>query len=56
MYADIQSGIGDAAPEAPVVYYAHRHVGSARVNDLLYDNVNIAHFENAWLTNGGAGK
>ena len=56
MYAQIQKTIGADMPVIPIVYYAHRHVGSNRLNGFVYDNQGLAHFENAWLTNGGASK
>jgi len=56
MYSDLQSMIGTDAPVAPIVFYAHHHVGSNRVNDLFFDNMYLAHFDKAWLTGGGASK
>ena len=56
LYSKIQSNIGSAAPVMPIVYYAHRHVGANRVNDLDYDNMGLAHLDKAWLTGGGAAK
>lgn len=55
-YAQIQQMIGADAPVMPIVYYAHNFVGSNRVHNLFYDNMGLAHFNSAWLTNGGAGK
>ena len=55
-WADIQTTIGSSMPVVPIVYYAHRHVGSNRVNDLVYDNQGLPHLEKAWLTGGGAAK
>jgi peptide/nickel transport system substrate-binding protein/oligopeptide transport system substrate-binding protein len=56
LYEQIQALIGADAPVAPIVYYAHNHVGSSRVHDLNYDNMGLSHFDKAWLTNGGAAK
>jgi peptide/nickel transport system substrate-binding protein/oligopeptide transport system substrate-binding protein len=56
LYNTIQQTIGKTNPTVPIVYYAHRHVGANRVNDLVYDNMGIAHFDKTWLTGGGAAK
>jgi oligopeptide transport system substrate-binding protein len=53
-WGDVQTTIGSALPVVPIVYYAHRHVGANRVNELLYDNQGLPHLEKAWLTGGGA--
>lgn len=55
-YEDIQATVAKAAPTMPLVFYAHRHVGSNRLNDFMYDNQGLAHFDTAWLTDGGASK
>jgi oligopeptide transport system substrate-binding protein len=55
-WADIQTKIGSTLPVIPIVYYAHRHVGANRVNNLVYDNQGLPHLEKAWLTGGGASK
>lgn len=55
-YADLQSTIAQSAPTSPIVFYAHRHVGSNRLNNFLYDAQGLAHFDKAWLTDGGATK
>lgn len=54
MYSDIQTGIGNDAPVTPIVFYSHHHVGSNRVNDLVYDNMGLAHLDATWLTGGGS--
>jgi peptide/nickel transport system substrate-binding protein/oligopeptide transport system substrate-binding protein len=56
MYNKIQQAIGSTNPVIPIVYYSHRHVGSNRVNDFVYDNQGLGHFDTAWLTGGGATK
>lgn len=56
MYTKIQETIGATNPTVPIVYYAHRRVGSNRLNDFVYDNQGLAHFENAWITGGAAAK
>jgi len=55
-WAKIQEAIGSQMPVVPIVFYAHRHVGSSRVNDLVYDNQGLPHLDKAWLTGGGASK
>ncbi len=54
MYDEIQQTIGKSNPTVPIVYYAHRHVGSNNLNDFVYDNQGLAHLDKAWLTGGGA--
>ena len=54
IYEEIQATIAKANPTVPLVYYAHRRVGSNRLNDFVYDNQGLANFENAWITGGGA--
>ena len=56
MYTKIQATIGADVPTVPIVYYAHRRVGSDRLNDFVYDNQGLVAFENAWITGGGAAK
>jgi oligopeptide transport system substrate-binding protein len=56
MYTKIQQKIGETNPTVPIVYYSHRHVGSNRLNDFVYDNQGLAHFDTAWLTGGAATK
>jgi oligopeptide transport system substrate-binding protein len=54
MYTKIQQTIGATDPTVPIVYYAHRHVGANRLNNFVYDNQGLAHFDTAWITGGGA--
>jgi len=56
LYTQIQQKIGAVDPTVPLVYYAHRHVGSNRLNNFVYDNQGLAHFDTAWITGGGASK
>ncbi|HEY5540107.1 MAG TPA: peptide ABC transporter substrate-binding protein [Coriobacteriia bacterium] len=56
LYDQIQRKIGETDPVAPIVYYAHRNVGSNRLNNFVYDNQGLAHFDTAWITGGGASK
>lgn len=55
-WGEIQTTIGSTLPVVPIVYYSHRHIGSNRVNDLVYDNQGLPHLDKAWLTGGGASK
>lgn len=54
LFQDIDKRIGAKTPVVPLVYYAHRHVGSNRLNDFVYDAIGLGHFETAWMTDGGA--
>ena len=54
MYEEIQATIAKTNPTVPIVYYAHRRVGSNRLNDFVYDNQGLANFVDAWITGGGA--
>lgn len=56
LYEQIQSTIAQSNPTVPLVYYAHRRVGSNRINDFVYDNQGLTAFENVWITGGGATK
>lgn len=56
LYEQIQSTIAQTNPTVPLVYYAHRRVGSNRINDFVYDNQGLTAFENVWITGGGAAK
>jgi oligopeptide transport system substrate-binding protein len=56
IYQGVQTTVGEAAPTVPIVYYAHRRVGSNRLNDFVYDNQGLANFAEAWITGGGAAK
>jgi len=48
-YEDIQSTIASTDPVIPIVWYAHHHVGSDRVNDLFYSNTGLADFIKVWI-------
>jgi oligopeptide transport system substrate-binding protein len=54
LYEEIQATIAKTNPTVPIVYYAHRRVGSNRLNDFVYDNQGLANFVDAWITGGGA--
>lgn len=49
-YQDLEKLVGDATPVAPLMFYAHRHVGSDRVNDLVYSASGLASLDKCWLT------
>ncbi len=53
-YQEIERAIGAEVPVVPIVFYAHRHVGSNRLNDFVYSSTGLASFETAWITGGGA--
>jgi len=55
-YQAINTEIQSTNPAVPLMYYAHRHVGSDRVHDLYYNPSGLAGLDKAWLTNGGAAK
>ena len=55
-YQAINTKIQASNPVVPLMYYAHRHVGSDRVHDLYYSPQGLAGLDKAWLTNGGAAK
>ena len=42
--------IGATCPDAPVMYYTHDEVASARVNNLTYSPLLFADFVNCWLS------
>jgi oligopeptide transport system substrate-binding protein len=56
IYTGIHKTVGQSNPDVPIVYYAHRHIGSNRVNDLMFDNQGLPHLDRAWLTGGGTAK
>ena len=53
-YQAIDATIQAANPVVPLMYYAHRHVGSARVNNLYYSPMGLAALDKCWLTDGAA--
>ena len=55
-YQAINNTVQATNPDIPLMFYKHHHVGSARVNELVYDSQGIPHFEKTWLTGGGAAK
>ena len=55
-YQKVQETVQATNPNVPLLFYKHHHIGSARVNELIYDPQGIPHFEKTWLTGGGAAK
>ena len=54
VYEEIQTTVGQSNPTVPLLYYAHRRVGSNRLNDFVYDNQGLTDFTQCWITGGGA--
>jgi oligopeptide transport system substrate-binding protein len=55
-YQAVNGTIQSTNPVAPLMFYKHHYVGSARVNEFVYDAQGIPHFDKTWLTGGGAAK
>ena len=53
-YQEINAKIQESDPVVPLMYYAHRHVGSERVNNLFYSPMGLAALDKCWLTDGAA--
>ncbi len=53
-YQAINETIQATDPVVPMMYYAHRHVGSARVNNLYYSPMGLAALDKCWVTDGAA--
>jgi oligopeptide transport system substrate-binding protein len=53
-YQAIDAKIQASNPVVPMMYYAHRHVGSARVNNLYYSPMGLAALDKCWLSDGAA--
>ncbi|MBN1628364.1 MAG: ABC transporter substrate-binding protein [Thermoleophilia bacterium] len=49
-YQAIVKTIGDEAPVIPIVKYRHHHVGSDRINDLVYSAQGLASLEKTWIS------
>jgi oligopeptide transport system substrate-binding protein len=52
-YQEVNGIIQAANPVVPLMFYRHHHIGSERVNNLIYSAQGIADFTSVWLTNGG---
>ncbi len=48
-YQEINRMIGEDAPVAPMVFYAHSHVGSDRIMGFIYSPLNFANLESCWI-------
>ena len=55
-YQKVNETIQATNPNIPIMFYKAHYVGSARVNELIYDPQGIPHFDKTWLTGGGAAK
>ena len=49
-YQQIVRTVGDECPVIPIVSYRHQHVGSDRVNDLVYSALGFLSLETAWIS------
>jgi peptide/nickel transport system substrate-binding protein/oligopeptide transport system substrate-binding protein len=49
-YREINKKIGEDLPIAPIMFYAHNHVGSDRVQKMYYDPQGKADLGNASVT------
>jgi oligopeptide transport system substrate-binding protein len=48
-YQDVNAALGEDSPIAPLVFYAHRRVGSARLNNFTYSPMGLSDFVSCWL-------
>jgi len=48
-YQEMEKTIGDDAPVAPMVYYAHQHVGSDRIHGFVYSPMNYCDLSAVWI-------
>ena len=55
-YQDIDKKISEANPIAPLTFYAHRHLGSARVRNLIYSPTDLTAFDKCWIVAPAATK
>jgi oligopeptide transport system substrate-binding protein len=46
----VVKAIGEECPEAPIATYAHHHVTTARVHNLIYSAMGILDFVSCWVT------
>jgi len=53
-YQEIDATVQATNPVVPMMYYAHRLVGSARVNNLYYSPMGLAALDKCWVTDGAA--
>ena len=52
-YQEVNALIQADNPVAPLMFYRHHHIGSERVNNLVYSAQGLTDFPSVWLTNGG---
>jgi len=55
-YQAIEKTIGEQTPVAPLTFYAHRHVGSSRVHNLIYSPMGLGAFDKCWIVAPAATK
>lgn len=55
-YSAINKTVQAANPVAPLMFYKHHHVGSARLNNFTYDAQGLGDFIDVWMTGGSAAK
>ena len=48
----INKTIGSTNPVAPIMFYKHHHVASARINDFTFSAMYLANFSKVWITPG----
>ncbi|MFH1834398.1 MAG: peptide ABC transporter substrate-binding protein [bacterium] len=48
-YQEMERTIGEDAPVAPMVFYAHKHIGSDRIMGFIYSPMNLANFNSVWI-------
>lgn len=53
-FQEIDKTIGADIPVAPLMFYKHHHVGSARLRDFTFGPMYFGNFEKAWVADGGA--
>jgi peptide/nickel transport system substrate-binding protein/oligopeptide transport system substrate-binding protein len=52
-YQAVNDKIQADNPVVPLMFYRHHHIGSERVNNLIYSAQGLTDFTSVWLTNGG---
>ncbi len=53
-FAKIDATIGADNPVAPLMFYKHHHVGSAKLRDFKFNALYFGNFEKAWIASDGA--
>jgi peptide/nickel transport system substrate-binding protein/oligopeptide transport system substrate-binding protein len=54
MFEDIDKMIGADTPVAPVMFYKHHHVGSARLRDFTFTPMYLGNFQKVWIDEAAA--